>query len=86
MNAKGHCYPKAVILQAAYLKLGSALSYRDAGEIMKIRGVIVTMPGWKAGLLSFTSFTEAIFSSSSRYSLQSFAVKPSTKGFHCYRG
>ena len=38
MNAKGHCYPKSIILQAVYFKLRFALSYRDVEEIMKNGG------------------------------------------------
>ena len=41
MNTKGHCYPKAIILQAVYFKLRYTLSYRDVEEIMKIRGIAV---------------------------------------------
>lgn len=39
MSTKGHCYPKFIILQAVYFKLSFTLSYRDAQEIMKMRGV-----------------------------------------------
>lgn len=39
MNAKGHCYPRSIILQAVYFKLRFTLSYRDVEEIMKMRGV-----------------------------------------------
>lgn len=38
MNTKGHCYPKPIILQAVYLKLGFTLSYRYIEEIMTMRG------------------------------------------------
>ncbi len=41
MNAKGHCYPKSIILQSVYFKLRFALSYRDVEEIMKMRVVHV---------------------------------------------
>lgn len=41
MNTKGHCYPKAIILQAVYFKLRFTLSYRDIEELMKIRGIAV---------------------------------------------
>lgn len=41
MNTKGHCYPKAIILQAVYFKLRFTLSYRDVEEIMKMRGIAV---------------------------------------------
>ncbi|HEU4788359.1 MAG TPA: hypothetical protein VFS71_01610 [Flavobacterium sp.] len=41
MNAKGHCYPKSIILQAVYFKLRFTLSYRDVEEIMKMCGVDV---------------------------------------------
>ena len=38
---KGHCFPKAVILQGVYFKLRFSLSYRDVEELLSIRGVIV---------------------------------------------
>lgn len=41
MNTKGHCYTKAIILQAGYFKLRFKLSYRDIEEIMKMRGIAV---------------------------------------------
>ena len=37
---KGHCFPKVIILQAAYYKLRFTLSYRDIEEL-KIRGITV---------------------------------------------
>ena len=36
---KGHCFPKAIILQAVYFKLRFSLSYRDVEELLSIRGV-----------------------------------------------
>ena len=41
MDTKGHCFPKTIIMQAAYFKLRFSLSYRDVEEILKIRGVEV---------------------------------------------
>ena len=38
---KGHCFPKAMILQAVYFKLRFSLSYRDVEELLSIRGVKV---------------------------------------------
>ena len=38
---KGHCFPKAIILQAVYFKFRFSLSYRDIEELLRIRGVIV---------------------------------------------
>jgi putative transposase len=38
---KHHRYPKAIILQAVYLKLRFTLSYRDVEELLSIRGVQV---------------------------------------------
>jgi len=35
---KGHCFPKAIILQAVYYKLRFSLSYRDVEELLSIRG------------------------------------------------
>ena len=36
---KGHCFPKAIILQAVYFKLRFSLSYRDVEELLSIRGI-----------------------------------------------
>jgi putative transposase len=38
MDTKGHCFPESIIIQAVYLKLHFAQSYRDVEEIMRIRG------------------------------------------------
>ena len=38
---KGLCFPKAIILQAAYFKLKFSLSYRAIEELLSIRGVKV---------------------------------------------
>jgi putative transposase len=59
MNAKGHCYPKSIILQAVYFKLRFALSYRDVEEIMKIRGVLVDYATIQRWVYKFTSFIES---------------------------
>jgi len=53
---KGHCFPKAVILQAIYFKLRFSLNYRDVEELLSIRGVIVdhaTMTDYTAADKSF---------------------------------
>lgn len=38
---KHHRYPKAIILQAVYLKLRFTLSYRDIEELLQLRGICV---------------------------------------------
>jgi putative transposase len=38
---KGHCFPKAIILQSVYFKLRFSLSYRDLEELLSIRGAKV---------------------------------------------
>jgi putative transposase len=46
---KHHRYPKAIMLQAVYLKLRFTLSYRDVEELLSIRGVQVdhsTVQSW----------------------------------------
>ena len=35
MDTNGHCFPESIIIQAVYLKLRFALSYRDVEEIMR---------------------------------------------------
>ena len=37
---KGHCFPKAIILQAVYFKLRFSLSSRDLEVLLSIRGVV----------------------------------------------
>jgi putative transposase len=59
MNTKGHCYPRFIILQAVYFKGRFTLSYMDAQEIMKTRGVHVdhaTIQGW---VYKFTPLLES---------------------------
>lgn len=41
MKTYGHCYPKAIILQAVYFKQRFTLSYRDVEEIRKKHGIAV---------------------------------------------
>jgi len=59
MNAKGHCYPKSIILQAVYFKLRFTLNYRDVEEIMKIRGVFVDHATIQRWVYKFTPFIES---------------------------
>ena len=58
---KGHCFPKAVILQAVYFKLRFSLSYRDIEELLRIRGVVVdhaTIHRWVIKLIYPCTSTE----------------------------
>jgi putative transposase len=57
MNTKGHCYSKSIILQSVYFKLWFALSYRDAEEIMKMRGVHVDHVTIQRWLYKFAPLT-----------------------------
>lgn len=59
MNTKGHCYPKAIILQAVNFKLRFALSYRGVEELMKISGVIVDHATIQRCVYKFTPFIES---------------------------
>ncbi|KUJ59216.1 transposase [Flavobacteriaceae bacterium CRH] len=59
MNTKGHCYPKAIILQAVYFKLRFTLSYRDIEEIMKIRGIAVDHATIQRWVFKFTPMVES---------------------------
>ena len=34
---KGHCFPKAIILQAVYFKFKFSLSNRDVEELISVR-------------------------------------------------
>lgn len=51
---KGHCYPKAIILQAVYFKLRFTLSYRDVEELLQIRGVNVDHATIQRWVFKFT--------------------------------
>lgn len=61
MNTKGHCFPKAVILQAVYFKLRFTLSYRDIEEILRIRGVQVDHATIQRWVYKFTPTLERQF-------------------------
>ncbi len=59
MNTKGHCFPKAIILQAVYFKLRFALSYRDVEEIMKMREIAVDHATIQRWVFIFTPMIES---------------------------
>ncbi|WP_159516951.1 IS6 family transposase [Sunxiuqinia indica] len=56
---KRHRYPKAIILQAVYLKLRFTLSYRDVEELLLIRGVKIDHSTIQRWVDKFTSLIEA---------------------------
>ena len=58
---KGHCFPKAIILQAVYFKLRFSLSYRDVEEVMSIRGVKVDHTTIQRWVFNFTPLVEQQF-------------------------
>lgn len=58
MNTKGHCFPKAIILQAVYLKLRFTLSYRDVEELLSIRGINVDHATIQRWVFKFTPMIE----------------------------
>jgi len=58
---KGHCFPKAIILQAVYFKLRFSLSYRDIEALMQIRGVKVDHATIQRWVFKFTPLLEAEF-------------------------
>ena len=55
---KGHCFPKAIILQAVYFKLRFSLSYRDVEELLSIRGVKVDHATIQRWVFKFTPLVE----------------------------
>jgi putative transposase len=59
MNTKGHCYPKAIILQSVYFKLRFTLSYRDVEEIMKMCGIAVDHATIQRWVFKFTPMVES---------------------------
>ena len=58
---KGHCFPKAIILQAVYFKLRFTLSYRDIEELLRIRGVIVDHATIQRWVFKFTPMIDRNF-------------------------
>lgn len=56
---KHHRYPKAIILQAVYLKLRFTLSYRDIEELLEIRGVKVDHSTIQRWVFKFSPLVEA---------------------------
>jgi putative transposase len=58
MNTKGHCFLKAIILQAVYFKLRFTLSYRDVEEILSIRRVQVDHSTIQRWVFKFTPTIE----------------------------
>ena len=58
---KGHCFPKAIILQAVYFKLRFSLSYRDVEELMSIRDVKVDHTTIQRWVFKFTPLVEQQF-------------------------
>jgi putative transposase len=57
---KGHCFPKAIILQAVYFKLRFSLSYRDI-ELLSIRGIKVDHANIQRWVFKFTPLVEQQF-------------------------
>lgn len=55
---KGHCFPKAIILQAVYFKLRFSLSYRDVEELLSIRGVKVDHSTIQRWMFKFTPLVD----------------------------
>jgi putative transposase len=58
---KGHCFPKAIILQAVYFKLRFSLSYRDVEELMSIRDEKVGHAAIQRSVFKFTPLVEQQF-------------------------
>jgi putative transposase len=58
---KGHCFPKAIILQAVYFKLRFSLSYRDIEELLRIRGVVVDHATIQRWVVKFTPLIDMNF-------------------------
>ena len=84
---KGHCFPKAIILQAVYFKLRFSLSYRDIEEILRIRGVNVDHPTIHRWVLKITTMIDLNFRkrkriAGKRWRLDETYIK--VKGRWCY--
>jgi len=84
---KGHCFPKAVILQAVYFKLRFSLSYRDIEELLRIRGVVVDHATIQRWVMKFTPMIDMNFRNrkkivGKRWRLDETYIK--VKGKWCY--
>ena len=71
---KGHCFPKAIILQAVYFKLRFSLSDRDLEELLSIRGVKVDHATIQRWVFKFTPLVEQQFRKDSNKLFGSFFV------------
>jgi putative transposase len=58
---KGHCFPKAVILQAGYFKLTFSLSYRDIEELLRIQRVVLDDATIQRWIAKFTPMIDMNF-------------------------
>lgn len=58
---KGHCFPKAVILQSVYFKLRFTMSYRDVEELLSIRGIKVDHATIQRWVFKFSPLLEKEF-------------------------
>ena len=58
---KGHCFPKAIILQAVYFKFRFSLSYREIEELLSIRGVKVDHATIQRWVFKFSPLIEKTF-------------------------
>lgn len=58
MNTNGHCFHKAIILNAVYLKLRFTLSCRNVEELLSIRGIKVDHDTIQRWVFKFTPMIE----------------------------
>ena len=58
---KGHCFPKAIIIESIYFKLRFSLSYRDVEELLQIRGVEVDHATIQRWVFKFSPLLEQQF-------------------------
>lgn len=58
---KGHCFPRAIILQAVYFKFRFSLSYREIEELLSIRGVKVDHATIQRWMFKFSPLIEKTF-------------------------
>ena len=87
---KGHCFPKAVILQAVYFKLRFSLSYRDVEELLSIRGVKVDHATIQRWVFKFTplidrNFRKRMRTVGSRWRMDETYIKVKGQWMYLYR-
>ena len=87
---QGHCFPKAIILQAVYFKFRFSLSYREIEELLWIRGVKVDHATIQRWVFKFSPLIEKTFRTRKRpvgnsWRMDETSIKVGGKDRYLYR-